>query len=357
MNIIREWFTRYLSDPQVILLLVLLLVGLGTILFVGDLLAPVLVSLVLAYLLEGIVVRKLVELGVKRERCILLVYILFLASLIFIILGLSPLLWIQVVDLMGELPNYLKRGQDMLLEIPQNYTFISEAQVQEVVQLVQQKIAVQGQYLLSLSLSSIPGLVTLIVYFILVPLLVLFLLKDKQLLLKWFVSFLPKERKLSSHVWDDVNIQIGNYIHGKFWEILIVGGVTYIAFAFMGLKYAVLLSVIVGISVIIPYIGAAVVTLPVAIVGFFQFGWSTEFAWVVGIYAVIQALDGNVLVPLLFSEVVNLHPVAIIVGILFFGGIWGFWGVFFAIPLATLVSTIIASWPRPEKISELSEEA
>jgi putative permease len=62
---------------------------------------------------------------------------------------------------------------------------------------------------------------------------------------------------------------------------------------------------------------------------------------------VIQGLDGNMLVPLLFSEAVNLHPVAIIIAILFFGGIWGLWGVFFAIPLATLIKAIIYAWPTP----------
>ena len=63
-------------------------------------------------------------------------------------------------------------------------------------------------------------------------------------------------------------------------------------------------------------------------------------------YGIIQFLDGNLLVPLLFSEVVNLHPVAIIASVLFFGGIWGIWGVFFAIPLATLVNAIINAWPN-----------
>lgn len=351
MNVIKDWFTRYFSDPQAILLTVLILLGLGFVLFIGDLLAPVLVSLVLAYLLEGIV-RVLVTFGAQRKRCIVLVYLLFLASLIFIILGLSPLLWSQVGELIGEMPHYLRRGQEMLIALPQNYSFISEAQIHEVVQLMQQKIAGQGQYLLSLSLSSIPGLFTLIIYFILVPLLVFFFLKDKEQLLGWFINFLPRDRKLSSRVWDDVNHQIGNYIRGKFWEILIVGGVTFIAFAVLGLKYSVLLGVVVGLSVLVPYIGAAVVTLPVAMVGFFQFGWSTEFGWIMGLYAIIQALDGNVLVPLLFSEVVNLHPVAIIVAVLFFGGIWGFWGVFFAIPLATLVRAIIIAWPRPDEEAE-----
>ena len=63
-------------------------------------------------------------------------------------------------------------------------------------------------------------------------------------------------------------------------------------------------------------------------------------------YGIIQALDGNVLVPFVFSEVVDIHPVAIIVAILFFGGIWGFWGVFFAIPLAVVVQAVLGAWPQ-----------
>ena len=81
------------------------------------------------------------------------------------------------------------------------------------------------------------------------------------------------------------------------------------------------------------------------LVAFFQWGLTADFYWVFGVYLVIQALDGNVLVPLLFSEAVNLHPVAIILAVLFFGGIWGLWGVFCASPLATLVKAIINAWP------------
>ena len=67
------------------------------------------------------------------------------------------------------------------------------------------------------------------------------------------------------------------------------------------------------------------------------------------IYVFIQILDGNVLVPLLFSEAVNLHPVAILLAVIFFGGIWGVPGVFFAIPLATLIKAAINAWPSPSE--------
>ena len=146
--------------------------------------------------------------------------------------------------------------------------------------------------------------------------------------------------------------QIGNYVRGKFAEIVVVGGATYVVFLAMGLNYSMLLAVLVGLSVIIPFIGAAVVTVPVVMIAYFQWGWSTDFAYVMLAYSIVQALDGNVLVPLLFSEAVNLHPVAIIVAVLVFGGLWGLWGVFFAIPLATLVKAVLNAWPTAQKQKE-----
>jgi putative permease len=143
-----------------------------------------------------------------------------------------------------------------------------------------------------------------------------------------------------------MNEQLGNYVRGKSIEILIVGAATFVSFTVLGLNYAVLLGVAVGLSVLIPYVGAAVVTIPVFVVAVIQFGWTWDLALIMIVYGVIQFLDGNVLVPLLFSEVVDLHPITIIAAVLAFGGLWGVWGVFFAIPLATLIKAIYKAWPR-----------
>jgi putative permease len=71
----------------------------------------------------------------------------------------------------------------------------------------------------------------------------------------------------------------------------------------------------------------------------------------------VQAIDGLIVVPILFSEAVKLHPIVIILSVLLFGGIWGFWGVFFAIPLATLIKAVMRAWPSndhssPKNIAE-----
>ena len=209
-----------------------------------------------------------------------------------------------------------------------------------------------GQRVVSLSLSSVVSIITFLVSLILLPLMVFFFLKDKDLIIGWLADFLPEERRLLRTVWAELDIKIASYVRGKVIEVLIIWAASYIAFALMGLNYAMLLSLVVGLSVIIPYVGATVVTIPVALIAFFQWGFTSEFGWLMVIYGFIQFLDGNLLVPLLFSEVVNLHPVAIIVAVVFFGSLWGVWGVFFAIPLATLIQAIIKAWPSAKLVAE-----
>lgn len=344
-ELIKSWYTRYFSDPQAVLLAAILIIGFTVVLTMGDMLAPVLAAVVVAYLLEGIV-RKLQDRGMPRLWAVTLVFTVFLVFLIFLFLGVIPLMSTQLKELFRELPNHFYRLQQSLMQLPQHYSFISEEHVKDLTQVINREIAMMGQKIVTLSLASLTNVIIIMVYAILVPLMVFFFLKDKQTIVTWVTSFLPKERALANQVWQEMDQQLGNYIRGKFWEILIVGITTYIAFELLDLKYAILLSALVGISVLVPYIGATVVTIPVAVVAYIQWGWGPDFIWVIVIYGIIQALDGNVLVPLLFSEVVNLHPIAIIVSVLVFGGLWGFWGVFFAIPLATLVKASLSAWPR-----------
>lgn len=348
MRLITDWFRRTFSNPQVVFLTLFVMSGTAIILTMGDMLAPVLASLVVAYLLEGIIALG-ERLGLPRVLAVIVVFALFMVFVTLVIFGLIPLLSRQVTELVGQLPNMISEGQKALMMLPERYPeIISTSQAQQIVDAIRSEIANFGQDVLSMSVASVVGVITILVYLILMPLLVFFFLKDKRVLVGWFTQFLPQDRMFADKVWRDVDRQIANYVRGKFWEILVVWSASFATFTFFGLSYAMLLGVLVGLSVIIPYIGATVVTFPVALVAWFQWGWSSDFLWLIAAYLLIQILDGNVLVPLLFSEVVNLHPVAIIVAILVFGGLWGFWGVFFAIPLATLVNAIVRAWPHSE---------
>jgi len=344
-DFIRSWYRRYFTDPQATLLVILLVVSLLIVYLMGKMLAPLFAAIIIAYMLEG-GVQKLENRNVPRFWSVNIVFMLFIAFIVFLLLGLFPILSRQVSQFFQEVPQMINNGQELLLRLPQEYPeFVSEDVIWEIIFAIKGGFSQLGHSVLSISLASIPAIITVLVYLILVPLLIFFCLKDKTLILNWLSRFLPTERRLVTEVWHEMDAQIGNYIRGKFNEIIIVGSISFIVFQLMGLNYAPLLAMLVGLSVIIPYVGAAVVTLPVAFVAYFQWGFSPDFVWLMIWYAVIQFLDGNVLVPILFSDAVNLHPVAIISAILVFGGMWGFWGVFFAIPLATLVKALINVWP------------
>lgn len=349
MNLVKDWFRRNFSDPQVVVLTVLLAGSLLVVLFLGKMLIPVLASLVIAYLLDS-VVAFLERRRLPRLAAVLGVYFGFLALFGFALFFIGPLLFRQVEQVLRELPMMVTMVAEKLRELPQHFELVTEAQVESVIAGLQSQFVAElkslGSQLLAFSVSSVQGLILLFVYLILVPILVFFMLKDKAQLLGWFKAFVPRERRLAAEVWRDVDRQIGNYVRGKALEILIVGLAAYLTFMVLDLDYRLLLSLLVGLSVVVPYIGATVMTFPVAMVAYAQFGATPELLWVVVSYLVLQALDGNVLAPLLFSEVVQLHPIAIISAVLVFGGIWGFWGVFFAIPLATVVQSVIKAWPR-----------
>lgn len=343
-KLLNDWYTQKFSDPHAVaLVLILVFVFLFLALF-SHLLMPVLVALGIAFLLD-LPVNKLMQLNFSRTSATTIVVGSFIGIALVAGLGLMPVIWQQSSNLLQEVPHMVTEGQKYLLTLPEKYPDIIQAsQIETFISTVKEKVVEWGQLALTASLNSISDLVALMIYLILVPLMVFFFLKDKHDLLEGFSRYLPKKRRMAVQVGTEMNQQILNYIRGKVIEIIIVGVATTIAFIFLDLRYAVLLGVLVGLSVLVPYVGATVVTIPVFLVALFQWGFSNELGYVMLAYGIIQALDGNVIVPLLFSEAVNLHPVTIIVAVILFGGLWGFWGVFFAIPLATLVKAVINAW-------------
>ena len=352
INVLKQWYERHFTDPQTVIFAFILISGAVMILVLNNHLMPILISIIVAYLFEGLVVR-LSPLGINRVTAASLVTTLILAAIVVVLFVLLPMLSQQISGLLSELPQMVGRVQTLLLELPEKYPeLVSAQEIEDLIVLARYEVTAIGQKAVSMSLASVVGAITVLVYMILIPLMVFFFLRDKDKIVHWLSDFLPKERRLLHNMWAELDIKIASYIRGKAIEILIIWSASFVAFSLMGLNYSMLLSLAVGLSVIIPYVGATLVTFPVALIAYFQWGFGSEFAYLMGIYALIQFLDGNLLVPLLFSEVVNLHPVAIIAAVVFFGSVWGVWGVFFAIPLATLIQAVIKVWPAEEALAE-----
>ena len=351
-KVVERWVHRYFADDEAVVLLMMMVGALVVIITMGNLFAPVLAALVLAFLLQG-AVNLLKRLRLPHLIAVILVFTSFVGLFFTTIVFLFPIVIEQSSNLVQEVPGMVKRWQETLLLLPEKYPqLISEVRLAELISYLQRESAQFAEAAVSFSVSKVPNVIVVMVYLVLVPLLIFFMLKDRNQLTDSLTDLLPERRPVMDQVWQEMNVQIANYVRGKAAEVVIVGSATYLWFALLGVNYAALLALLVGLSVVIPYIGAVVVTVPVILVGLFQWGWGGEFFWLFTAYTVIQFVDGNVLVPLLFSEAVNLHPIAIILAVLVFGGVWGFWGVFFAIPLATLIKALYNAWPRnvPEEV-------
>ena len=182
-NFINTWYKRYFTDPQASLLVILVVLGLVIFLIMGKMLAPLLAALIIAYLLEG-AVSKLEQRDITRFVSVNIVYFIFLIFMGYILFGLMPLLSKQVSQFFQEVPEMVRNVQSLLLRLPEQYPdMISEEYVWELNSNIRDNLSDLGQNVLSVSLASVPAVVSILVYLILVPLMIFFFLKDKKIVI------------------------------------------------------------------------------------------------------------------------------------------------------------------------------
>ena len=314
--------------------------------FLGNILTPFLISIIFAYLLVGMQ-KRLEDYGLNSTIALIVTFSFFLLLGIALMVWLGPLVYQQLQSLILEIPKWVNAFMIFAQNVPEKYPdLVSSDQITAFLQSLSGQITAISQDFLKASIAGIQNTVTIAINLILLPILVFFFLFDRESIISDFLNILPRERAMLKKVWVEMDGQLSNYARGKAIEIVIVGSAAAIIFMYFGLEYIALLSVLVGFSVLIPFSGAFIVTLPVAAVGLLQFGLSFDFWLLMGAYLVLQILDGYLLVPILFSDAVKLHPVVIMLAVFVFGGMFGFWGVFFAIPIATLIKAIWNSWPE-----------
>ena len=337
---------KVFSNEETLVFALLLTGSFLALFFLGNILTPFLISLIFTYLLIGMQSR-MEQYGMNTLASLIFTYCFFLLVGVAMIVWLGPMVYQQLQSLILEIPKWVNSSMIFVQDIPQKYPdLISSDQITTFLQSLSGQVTSISQDFLKASIAGIQNTVTVAINLILLPILVFFFLFDREAIISGFLAILPKDRDMLKNVWVEMDDQLSNYARGKAIEIVIVGVAAAIIFMFFGLQYIALLSVLVGFSVLIPFLGAFIVTIPVVAIGLLQFGLTFDFWLLLGAYIILQILDGYLLVPILFSDAVKLHPVIIMLAVFVFGSMFGFWGVFFAIPIATLIKAIWNSWPE-----------
>ena len=344
---------KIFSNEETIVFSFVLLIFFIVISFFGSVLTPFIISIIVAYLLVGMQ-KKIQSYNISEKISLVITFSIFIVTGAALVIWLVPLLYTQLQAFVIDVPNLINNFRDFISELPSKFPdLVSSDQITIFFQAVSEEVSALAQNIVKTSISSIQSAITVLLYIILFPILVYFFLFDRKNIIDGFLKVIPGKREMFTSIWTEMDIQLSNYVRGKTIEIFIVGIAAAIIFSSLGLRYSALLSVLVGLSVIIPYVGAFLVTIPVVVIGLLQFGLGTQFTILISLYLLLQALDGNLLVPIIFSETLKLHPVIIILAVFIFGSIFGFWGVFFSIPIATFIKAVWNAWPSslPNELS------
>ncbi len=357
-EVLKNWYRSLLSDPNSATFFILITFFFVIIYFYSHIFMPLLVAVGVSYILEvpvGFLERKKI---LRRSLSSSIFMLLFFVFLVFFSVSVIPSMLSQGSELLGKVPSIVGKVSDYIKEKMVQYPAVFEhINFDGIASQITDAVTSYGtEFVKSDLLGYLKNISSFMMYLILVPLLSWFMLKDKHVLMSGVKGFFPPNLKLASEMWKKLNIQLMNYISGKFIHIIVISVLNFAIFYFCGLNYSVLLGLIVGLSVLVPIVGAAIASVPVLVVAFSQFGMDGSFWTLVVAYAVGQVLDANVLTPMLFSEKMKLHPFVILSSVLVFGSMWGFWGVFFAIPLATFFKTLYLNWPRGRYVATGEED-
>ena len=341
----KNIFRRIFSNEETVIFSIIIIFTLLLFSFFIEVLTPFIISIIVAYLLVGLQ-KKIETYNILQPISTVIAFSVFIIVGAAMFIWLIPLLYVQLQSFVLDIPRLFNEFLNFISTIPAAFPdLVNSDQISVFFQAVSSELSSITQNIVKSSISGIQSTITVLLYIILFPILVYFFLFDRKNIIEGCLKIIPGDRAMLSQVWSEMDVQLSNYVRGKVLEIFIVGIAAAILFASFGLNYGALLAVLVGLSVLIPYVGAFSITIPIVIIGLLQFGLGTQFYLLIGLYLLLQFLDGNLLVPIIFSEAVKLHPVVIILAVFIFGSMFGFWGVFFSIPLATFIKAVWNAWP------------
>jgi predicted PurR-regulated permease PerM len=322
----------------------------------GGLLGPFLLALALAYLLAPLVAR-LERRRVSRGLAILLVALPPVIALVVLLLLTGPQVWNQAVTLVNAIPRFAATVLDFLAGVrsrlerlpfltAEQRIWIHELDAQELARLLQQNADGLLQGLAEWALAFVRRLGTLVGflgYLVVTPVVAFYLLRDWRPLLEFLEGLIPQSHRpgVVSFI-EEYDISLGKFVRGQLLEATLVGALTGIGLAILGVPSALLLGVVAGLCNLVPYIGMAISIVPALVVALTMSSPLDGLLRVGAVYFVVQFLDNSVTGPRIVGGSAGLHPVATMLALAFGGAALGFVGLLLAVPLAVLVKLLAA---------------
>ncbi len=307
----------------------------------GDVILPFIVGGAIAYFLDPVADR-LERAGLSRVAATVFIFILLILVVVAVGLVVFPVLVQQATELVQAAPELFGQLRDFLIaRFPS--VMEEEAPLRNSLVSVGETIQARGAELLQGLLSSAAGVVNILVFLVVVPVVAFYLLLDWDRMVARLDDLLPREhaptiRRLAG----EIDRTLASFVRGQGTVCLILGTFYAVALMAIGLNFGLVVGLVAGLLTFIPYVGAIVGGALSIGLALFQF-WG-DWWWIVAVALVFQVgqlVEGNILTPKLVGSFVGLHPVWLIFALTAFGALFGFVGLLVAVPLAAAIGVLV----------------
>ncbi|MCI0181927.1 MAG: AI-2E family transporter [Acidibacillus sp.] len=300
-------------------------------------LLPLVVSIIATYVLRP-VVDALAARKVPRSLAILIIYAVVVIFMAILVINALPLLSMQIQAFIRQLPGYVTAIDGLIDRL----SFATRILPDGVRVALEKTLSGAEEGLLngvSQTLVGVKDMVSGAIQAFIVPFLVFYLLKDYSLFTALVVRLFPRRSRAGvEEIMVGIDRSLGRYVRGQLFVMLLVGVATFIGLMIVGMPYALMLSLIVALTNIIPYIGPFIGAAPAL---FMALGVSHVMLFkVLLVNLIVQQLEGNVFSPWIMGKTMNLHPVLILLAVMFAGEVAGVAGLIFAVPIVAVLKVI-----------------
>jgi len=319
---------------------------------IKSILFPFVISFILAYLFDP-VTDWLEKLKIPRILGTLILLMLTFGIIIIIGIFLLPGLINELHTLIKKIPEVSANLQNILKDNLTKFLHTFHIESGELEKSLSNKLPDSiEKILLSIltGLTSVGSFLGKLFYIILIPILTFYFLKDFEKIKNWIINIIPPKYKNHCHFYGwRFNRILGGYLRGQLIVCIIVGILTGVGFAVFNLPFALLIGALTGLLNIIPYIGLYLSLTLALLIGLLTPNIVISLVKIIGIFLIVQAIEAYIISPKIVGERVGLHPIAVILSILVFSNLFGFWGLLIGVPSAAVIKFLMDEWKRHQK--------
>lgn len=321
--------------------------------FTTTLFFPILISGFLFFILSP-VVQLLVKKKVPKSVAIIAIYLAGIGLLVLIGASIGPTIVSQITELAKSTPNFVNESRKMLLDLSHSdtYNWILNHDIVSIDD-IEKKLTSFSQALTDGLWDRIKGVfsvvanVTLVI--ITVPFILFYMLKDGHRLEGGILKFMPSDLKDEiSKILKETSTTLGDYIQGQLIVCLFIATATTIGYMIIGLKYALIFGLMIGVLNLIPYVGPWIGTVPALVIGYLDSPMKALL--VILVIVIVQQLDGNIISPLVIGNKLDVHPLTIMLLLLVAGNLAGILGMVLAVPSFAVTRTVVKNAYRIWKL-------